>query len=58
MIDNHLETQSKFNFSKFVPSGPFRVGYLDFKSSLNDCSVFYPAADDKSGDLGIPFLTY
>jgi hypothetical protein len=25
---------------------------------VNDCSIFYPAKDDGSGYLGVPFLCY
>ena len=48
------------DYSKFKPSGKFRVGYRDFKTKEfgNDCSVFYPAADDGSGHFGVPFLPY
>jgi len=48
------------DYSKFKPSGKFRVGYKDFKTSElgNDVSVFYPATNDKSGVLGVPFLPF
>ena len=48
------------DYSKFRTSGKFRVGFKDFKSKElgNDCSIFYPAADDGSGDFQIPFLPY
>ena len=40
-------------------SGKFRVGYKEFTTKLqNECSVFYPAKDDKSGTFGVPFFTY
>jgi hypothetical protein len=47
-------------YSKVKPSGPFRVGVLDFttKDFKNDCTIFYPAANDGSGHFGIPFLNY
>lgn len=43
-----------------VPSGPFRVGFKEFHSSEleNDCSIFYPAASDNSGQFGVPLFTY
>ena len=48
------------DYSKFRPSGKFRVGFRDFKSKElgNDCSIFYPAAEDASGDFLVPFLPY
>ena len=48
------------DYSKFRPSGKFRVGFRDFKSKEleNDCSIFYPAAPDGSGDFLVPFLPY
>jgi hypothetical protein len=48
------------DYSKFRPSGKFRVGFRDFKSKElgNDCSIFYPAASDASGDFSVPFLPY
>lgn len=41
-------------------SGPYRVGYKSFTSKDlgNECSVFYPAADDNSGYFGAPFLVF
>ena len=48
------------DFTKFKPSGPYRVGLKDFisKDLENSCSIFYPASDDKSGIFGTPFLFY
>ncbi len=48
------------DYSKFKPSGPYRVGYKEFttKELSNDCSIFYPAAPDGSGKFGVPFLLY
>ena len=48
------------DYSKFRPSGKFRVGFRQFKSKEfgNDCAIFYPAADDGSGDYSVPFLPY
>ena len=47
------------DYSKFKPCGKFRVGYRYFRSKNgNDCSVFYPAAQDGSGEYGVPFLPY
>lgn len=48
------------DYSKFTPTGPYRVGYKEFttKQWSNECSVFYPAANDGSGQLGVPFLSY
>ena len=39
------------DYSKFKPSGPFRVGVKEFTSKEyeNDCVIFYPAANDGSG---------
>jgi hypothetical protein len=36
------------------------VGFKEFKSKelTNECAIFYPAANDGSGQLGVPFLTY
>jgi hypothetical protein len=47
------------DYSKFKPSGPFRVGYQQFTTDdlENDCSIFYPALDN-SGKYGAPFLVY
>jgi len=40
-------------------SGPYRVGYRDFTPYKNmDVAIFYPAADDGSGSLGVPIFTY
>lgn len=41
------------DYSKFRASGKFQVGFKDFKSKElgNDCSIFYPAAADGSGDF-------
>jgi hypothetical protein len=48
------------DYSKFTKSGPFRVGVKDFKTDefSNDCTIFYPAANDGSGNFGVPFLNY
>lgn len=48
------------DYSKFTPSGPFRVGMKEFHSKeyQNDCAIFYPAANDGSGQLGVPLMTY
>lgn len=50
----------ELDFSKFKPSGAFRVGYREFKTVdlLVECSIFYPAMDDGSGTLGVPYYTY
>lgn len=47
-------------YSKVKLSGPFRVGVQDFttKDFKNDCTIFYPAANDGSGTYGVPFLNY
>lgn len=47
-------------YSKVKLSGPFRVGVIDFttKDFKNDCTIFYPAANDRSGTFGVPFLNY
>ena len=48
------------DYSKFQKSGPYRVGVKEFKTEEfnNDCTVYYPAAQDGSGKLGMPFLCY
>lgn len=47
------------NYSKVKLSGKYKVGYRIFKSQNgNDCCMFYPAADDGSGEKGVPFLPY
>lgn len=48
------------DYSKFKPSGKYRVGYREFKTQQlgNDCSVFYPAKDDGSGEFEVPFLPH
>ena len=39
------------DYSKYKPSGSFRVGCTQFTTIeyKNQCAVYYPAADDKSG---------
>ena len=48
------------DYSKFKPSGKYRVGYREFttKELGNDCSIFYPAANDNSGEFEVPFFPY
>jgi pimeloyl-ACP methyl ester carboxylesterase len=48
------------DYSKFKQSGPFRVGVREFRTEeySNDCTIYYPAASDGSGKIGIPYLAY
>lgn len=48
------------DYSKFKPSGKYRVGYREFttKELGNDCSIFYPAENDDSGEFEVPFFPY
>jgi hypothetical protein len=48
------------SFSFYTPCGPYRVGFKDFvaKEMGNECSIFYPAMNDDSGTLGVPFMPW
>ena len=48
------------DYSKLKLSGPFRVGYKDFKSAVfdNDCCVYYPAKNDGSGKQNVFFYSH
>ena len=48
------------DYGSFTPSGPYRVGFKNFKSAElgNECSMFYPAAPDGSGRFGVPFAQH
>ena len=50
----------QLGYTKVELSGPYRVGYCEFKTKEleNECSVFYPAQHDGSGVKGVPFLAY
>lgn len=48
------------DYSKFRTSGKYRVGFRNFRSKEfgNYCSIFYPAANDNSGEFEVPFLPF
>ena len=47
-------------YSKYTPTGPYRVGYRDFIAHElgNECSIFYPALNDDSGTFEVPWMPW